>query len=162
MINIFYNLIAKDIIIVYLDNILIFIQTLEEHYRVVSRVLKVLAEHKLYLWPEKYKFNRQQIEYLCLVISKDKVKIDQVKVVRVCDWPILRNHTNLQIFHNFTNFYQRFIYGFLNVACSSLTSMEVIASEHELLANKILMIHWKQQSLLHWSWLLLIPLYYFR
>jgi len=60
MINdIFYNLIVKDIIIVYLDDILIFTQTLEEYYRIVSRVLEILAEYKLYLQSEKCKFNRQ-------------------------------------------------------------------------------------------------------
>ena len=69
--NIFHNLIAEGIMIVYLDNILIFTQTLEKHHRVVARVLEVLAQYKLYLWLEKYKFGRQQIEYLDLIISKN-------------------------------------------------------------------------------------------
>jgi len=45
---IFYDLIAKGIIIVYLDDILIFIQMLKEHYKVVFRVLEVLVKYKLY------------------------------------------------------------------------------------------------------------------
>jgi len=47
--NIFYNFIVESIIIVYLNNILIFTQTLKEHHRVVSKVLEVLVEHNLYL-----------------------------------------------------------------------------------------------------------------
>ena len=48
--------------IVYLDNILIFIQTLEEYYKAIYRIMKVLAKHKLFLDPKKYKFNKQQIK----------------------------------------------------------------------------------------------------
>ena len=42
--NIFQDFIAEGIIIVYLDNILIFIQTLEEHCKTVYKVLEVLAK----------------------------------------------------------------------------------------------------------------------
>jgi len=65
--NIFWDLITQGIIIFYLDNILIFTQTLEEHHRVV---LEVLAKYKLYLWLEKCKFDKQQMEDLSLVILK--------------------------------------------------------------------------------------------
>ena len=56
--NIFHDLIAKDIMIVYLDNILIFIWILEEHYIVVWRVLEVLAKYRLFFHLEKYKFDK--------------------------------------------------------------------------------------------------------
>jgi len=81
--NIFRTLIAEGIVVVYLDDILIFMKTEEEHERVVQRVLKILVEHKLFLCPEKYKLYRSQIEYLRLVISKNKVEMDLVKVARV-------------------------------------------------------------------------------
>ena len=113
--NIFYNLIAEDIMIIYLNNILIFTQTLEEYYRAISRVLEVLAEYKIYLQPKKYEFNRQQIKYLGLVISKNQVKMDLVKVARICDQQVSRNHTDLQIFLSFTNSYQRFICRFSDI-----------------------------------------------
>ena len=47
-------MIIKRIVVVYLDNILIFTQTLEEYIRAVQRVLEILAEYKLFLHPEKY------------------------------------------------------------------------------------------------------------
>ena len=75
--------IAEGIMIVYLDNILIFTQTLEEHHKAVCRVLEVLTEHKLFLYPKKCKFNKPYIEYLGLVISEDQVKIDPIKVARL-------------------------------------------------------------------------------
>jgi len=45
--NIFWDLIAKDIMIVYLDIILIFTQILKEYYKVIHRVMEVLAKYKL-------------------------------------------------------------------------------------------------------------------
>jgi len=69
--NIFRDLIVKGIMIVYLDNILIFIQKLENHYKAVCRVFEILAKHKLCLHPEKCEFNRQRIEYLGLVILEN-------------------------------------------------------------------------------------------
>jgi len=90
--DIFRTLIAEGIIVVYLDNILIFTKTEEEHERAVQQVLEILAEHKLFLCPEKCEFHQKQIEYLRLVISENKVKMDPVKVARVCDWPTPEYH----------------------------------------------------------------------
>jgi len=101
MYNIFWNLIVKGIIVAYLNNILIFTQILEEYYRAVCRVMEVLAKHKLFLCLEKCEFNRQQIECINLVISENQVKMNSVKIARVCDWPTLQNHTELQAFPNF-------------------------------------------------------------
>ena len=55
--NIFWDLIVEGIMIVYLNNILIFTQTLEEHYKTVCRVIEVLNKYKLFLYPKKCKFD---------------------------------------------------------------------------------------------------------
>jgi len=52
--NIFQDLIAKEIMTVHLNNILIFTQILEDH----CKVLEVLAKYKLFLCPEKCEFNK--------------------------------------------------------------------------------------------------------
>jgi len=110
--DIFQNLIAEDIVVIYLDDILIFTKTEEEHMQAVRQVLQVLKENKLFLRLEKCKFYKQQIKYLGLVISENEVSIDLVKVTGVREWPTLENKTDVQAFLGFMNFYQRFIRDF--------------------------------------------------
>jgi len=55
--DIFRTLIAKGIVVVYLDDILIFTKTKEEYKRAVQRILEILAKHKLFLCPEKCEFH---------------------------------------------------------------------------------------------------------
>ena len=75
--------------VVYLDNILIFTRTEEEHAKAIRRVLQVLQEHKLFFRPEKCEFCKERIEYLGLVISENEVSMDPVKVAGVREWPLL-------------------------------------------------------------------------
>jgi len=114
--DIFRTVIAEGIVVVYLDDILIFTKMEEEHERAVWRVLEILTEHKLFLRPEKYEFHRKQIEYLGLVISENKVAMDPVKVARVHEWPVPENWTDVQAFIGFANFYRRFIQDFSTIA----------------------------------------------
>jgi len=57
--DIFRNLIAEGIVVVYLNNILIFTKMEEEHTQAVQQVLQVLKENKLFLCPEKYELYKQ-------------------------------------------------------------------------------------------------------
>jgi len=78
--------------------------------------LEILAEHKLFLCPEKCEFHWSQIKYLGLVISENKVEMDPVKVARVCEWPTPENRTDVQAFIGFVNFYRQFIWDFSTIA----------------------------------------------
>ena len=110
--NIFRNLIAEGIMVIYLNDILIFIKTEKEHAQAVRWILQVLQKNKLFLHLEKYEFCKEQIEYLGLVISENKVSMDLAKVTGVREWPIPKNKTDIQVFLGFANFYQRFIWDF--------------------------------------------------
>jgi len=110
--DIFQNLIAEGIVVVYLDDILIFTKMEEEHIQAVQQVLQVLKENKLFLCPEKCEFYKQWIEYLDLVILENEVSMDPVKVAGVREWLTSENKTDVQAFLGFMNFYQRFIQDF--------------------------------------------------
>jgi hypothetical protein len=85
--EIFQDLITEGVVSVYLDDILIFTNSLEEHHRITRLVLDRMHEHKLYLWPEKCEFEKTRIEYLGIIISHNKVEMDPVKIAGVADWP---------------------------------------------------------------------------
>jgi len=103
--NIFQDLIVEGIMVVYLDDILIFTKTEEEHAKAIRQVLQVLQEHKLFLHLEKCEFCKEQVEYLGLVISENEVSMDPVKVAEVQEWPTPENKMDVQAFLGFINFY---------------------------------------------------------
>jgi hypothetical protein len=110
--EIFQDLITEGIISVYLDDILIFTNSLEEHHQITCLVLDRMCEHKLYLRPEKCEFEKTRIEYLGVIISHNKVEIDPVKIAGVADWLTPSNKKEVQSFIGFVNFYRQFIPGF--------------------------------------------------
>jgi len=62
--DIFDDLIMEGVVVVYLDDILIFTETLEEHQTVTWRVMELLQKHNLFLKPKKCKFKKTEVEYL--------------------------------------------------------------------------------------------------
>jgi hypothetical protein len=110
--EIFQDLITEGVVSVYLDDILIFTSSIEEHHHITRLVLDRMHEHKLYLQPEKCKFEKTRIEYLGVIISHNKVEMDPVKVTGVADWPTPTNKKEVQSFFGFINFYRRFISNF--------------------------------------------------
>lgn len=114
--SIFADLIAKGKVAVYLDDILIFTITLEEHRQLVNEVLQRLKAHDLYLRPEKCEFEQEEIEYLGLVIREGEVHMDPSKVEAVRTWPTPKSLQEVQGFLGFANFYRRFIKDFSKIA----------------------------------------------
>jgi hypothetical protein len=103
--EIFQDLITEGIISIYLDDILIFTNSLEEHHWITRLVLDCMREHKLYLRPEKCEFEKTKIEYLGIIILHNKVEMDPVNIARVVDWPTPSNKKEVQSFVGFINFY---------------------------------------------------------
>ena len=72
-------------VVVYLDDILIYSDNLEEHWQHVKEVLKRLRKHKLYASPSKCSFHRNKIEFLGYIISTDGLQMDESKVQTIWD-----------------------------------------------------------------------------
>ena len=77
---IFEDLISEGVVVVYLDDILIFMKTLDEHREVVHQVMELLQQHGLSLKPEKCEFEKTSVEYLRVVVLQDSVKMDPTKL----------------------------------------------------------------------------------
>ncbi|CAI5482830.1 unnamed protein product [Closterium sp. Yama58-4] len=96
-------------VIVYLDDILIFSKTREQHLRDLDAVFKRLQENRLITKGSKCEFFKQELEFLGHVISRDGIKIDPAKIKTIQEWKSPTNVTELQSFLGFVNYVRRFI-----------------------------------------------------
>src|SRR5690606_4941145 len=99
----------------YLDDILIYSETLQDHHRHVREILTALDKHGLHLKPEKCEFHQQEVKYLGLIIGTEGIKMDTAKTETVRDWPVPSNLRDVRSFLGFANFYRRFIKGYSNL-----------------------------------------------
>jgi len=80
-------------------------------------VLAQLLKYDLYLKPEKCDFEKQEMEYLGMIITPGKVCMDPGKVNVVRNWPTPKMLKDIRGFIGFSNFYRRFIKDFSAIAC---------------------------------------------
>ena len=100
----------------YMDDILVYSNTRDEHVAHVSKVLKRLQKAGLYLDINKCEFFVSEVRYLGLIITTEGVKMDPAKVDTVVNWPMPRNLKDVQAFLGFANFYRKFILGYSHIA----------------------------------------------
>ncbi|KAK3505817.1 hypothetical protein QTP70_003921, partial [Hemibagrus guttatus] len=119
--GVFQDLLGKWVI-AYIDDILVYSASLEEHVLHVREVLSRLQQHHLYVKLEKCEFHRSTVTFLGYVVSRRGVEMDEVKVRAVTDWSAPTTVRELQRFLGFANFYRRFIRNYSSVA-GPLTSL---------------------------------------
>jgi hypothetical protein len=116
-----------DFVMVYIDDILIYSRTAEEHFRHVRLILERLREHTLYGKLSKCEFNRPSLPFLGHVVGRNGVSMQDSKVQALVKWAPLRNVTEVQSFLGLANYYRRFIKDFSRLAAplSELTKKKV-------------------------------------
>jgi hypothetical protein len=103
-------------VVVYLDDILIFNKTWEEHMRHIQKVLRTLRQHKLYANLGKCSFGMNKVQYLGCIVDEYGLHVDLAKIKVICDWPSPTTLTDLQSFLGLDKFYQRFLLGLSHIA----------------------------------------------
>ena len=99
-------------VLVYLDDILVYSKTPEEHIQHLRLVLSVLRQHKLYAKLAKCHFMKQEVKFLGHVVSKEGLRVDPAKTSAVEKWPVPRSPHDVRCFLGLANYFRRFIQGY--------------------------------------------------
>ena len=100
---------------IYLDDILIYLNNMSKHYWYIKEVFKYLCKAGFYAKVEKYKFHSKQVEYLGYILSPSGLIIYDNKVKITQDWLEPKKVKDIQSFLGFANFYCQFIFNYLDI-----------------------------------------------
>jgi len=102
-------------VVVYLDDILIYSENMDDHIKLIQRVLDRLEQHDLAVLLKKLVFHQEEVEFLGYIVKTSGVTMSDRKVKSVQNWAHPRSVKEVQIFTGFANSYPRFIKDFSKV-----------------------------------------------
>ena len=103
-------------VVVYIDDILIYSKSPEEHAEHVRLVLQRLRQHKLYAKLSKCAFFQRKVKFLGYVLTPEGITPDPSKLQAVQQWPVPTTVQAVQRFLGFANFYRRFVKDYSSIA----------------------------------------------
>ena len=102
--------------LLYLDDIIVFSSTFEQHLERLESVFHRLQQANLKLKPSKCFLFKDQVKYLGHIVSQNGISTDPEKIETLKSWPVPRNVQDLRRFLGFAGYYRRFIKGYSNLA----------------------------------------------
>ena len=112
--GIFHEYIDRFLVI-YMDDLLIFSKTREEHLQHIRAVLCKLRENELFVSPKKCQFMTEETEFLGLLVGRDGIRVNPEKVRAIEQWPTPTSLTELRSFLGLIQFFGGLLRDFLNV-----------------------------------------------
>ena len=103
-------------VIVFIDDILIYSRSQEEHAEHLALVLKRLQDKQLYAKFKKCEFWLDKVVFLGHVVSKEGIMVDPAKIEAVVEWLQPKNVTEIRSFLGLAGYYRRFVEGFSKIA----------------------------------------------
>ncbi|XP_055960628.1 uncharacterized protein LOC126668448 [Mercurialis annua] len=116
MMNQVFKPFLDQFVIVFIDDILIYSRSEEEHAYHLRTILQTLREHQLYAKFSKCEFWLEQVTFLGHVVSKDGIKVDPKKIEAVMDWQRPRSVTEIRSFLGLAGYYRRFVQDFSRIS----------------------------------------------
>ena len=74
-------------VVVYLDDILVYLKTYDNHVRDIRKILQALADTKIKIKPKKTEFHKYEVKFLGYIVSREGLKIDQKKIKAITSQP---------------------------------------------------------------------------
>jgi hypothetical protein len=103
-------------VVVFIDDILVYTRSEEEHKEHLRLALQKLREHRLYGKLSKCEFWMKQVAFLGHVISKGGISVDPIKVQDVLSWNAPMSVSDIRSFLGLAGYFRRFIEGFLKIS----------------------------------------------
>ncbi|GBG85461.1 hypothetical protein CBR_g40103 [Chara braunii] len=124
--------ILEEYILVYLDDILVYSRTLEDHLRHPSDVLQRLRKHDFYAKLSKCRFAQRKVDFLGHHVSDQGLHMDDAKITAIAEWPVSTSAKQRRSFLGLTSYY--------NTRCSALDDWiahmaAIMKRAHESLAD---------------------------
>jgi len=110
------DLINMEKVVVFIDDVIVGMETKEGYNEIVVEIIKRLEENNLYMKPKKCKWKVREVVFLRVVIGPEGIKMEKEKVKGVLDWLTPKCVKNVQKFLGLANYYYRFIEGFASIA----------------------------------------------
>lgn len=98
--------------LVYMDDVIIFSSSLEEHKKDLMKVLKKLKEANLKIQLDKCEFFKKEVQYLGHTVSEEGVKPNTDKIEIIRKWPTPKTEKDIRQFLGTLGYYRRFIKDF--------------------------------------------------
>ncbi|GBE83863.1 hypothetical protein SCP_0509200 [Sparassis crispa] len=108
-------------VMVYLDDIIIYSRTAEQHTKHINTVLQTLNSHELVLNQDKCIWGATELLYLGHIISHKGIRPNPEKIKAILTWPRPQTITQLRGFLNISGYYRKFIRGFAKIASGLYT-----------------------------------------
>lgn len=102
--------------LIYLDDVIIFSTTIEEHFDRLEAVFSRLQKHNLKLKASKCEFFKSKVTYFGHIVSQEGIQTDPEKTEAIRIWPVPKSVKDIRSFLGFTGYYRRFISNYARIA----------------------------------------------